>query len=488
MTATDDTRATHVSDSDDLAALGYGQQLSRTMSPFTAFALAFSMVSINTGIVTLFADPFTHIGGIAVLLWLVVLPAVMTLVLVYSHLAGRIPITGYAYQWSSRLVGPNFGWFTGWIALLSFLAGTAGTAAAIGSVFAPEIWDDPSTHQIQALSIGCTILVGIINVIGVRLATRVNNIGASIELVGTIVLGLVLIAGLLVFFDHTQGPKILTDTTPLGGGSITMSSIVLAALLPVYVLLGWEGAADLAEETIDPRKAAPKAMIRAVVVSGVMGFTIFALLAMALPSSPVSFLTGSENPVLRLLDEQVGGFARALMIVVAFASIFACLIANMAVATRMTFALSRDNMLPASAALQAVGKRTKAPIQAIVFVTVVAIGLNLLNAGLVGKIYAMVGLTYYLTYALTLFATAYADRKGKIPAAQEGVFDLGRWLIPVVVMGLVWCAIVIGALTIPAVNNQNAVTALVVLGVGFVWWAVVLRHRLKAGKAGPPLA
>ncbi|MEV0739193.1 APC family permease [Streptomyces sp. NPDC050549] len=455
------------------------------MSSFTAFALAFSMVSINTGIVTLFTDPFSRVGGAAVLLWLLVLPMVLTLVAVYAHLSGRMPITGYAYQWSSRLVGPHFGSFTGWIALVSFLAGTAGTAAAVGTVFAPEIWQHPTTHQIQALSIGCTLVAAVLNIIGVKVATRINNIGASIELIGTFVLVLVLAAGVLVFFKHTQGLSILADARPLTGKPVTLTSVALAGLLPVYVLLGWEGAADLAEETVDPRRAAPRAMFRSVVVSGIIGFVVFVLLAMAMPNSPAAFLTGSENPVLKLISQQVGPFARALMIMVAFASIFACLIANMAVATRMIFALSRDNMLPASKGLQSVGRRSKAPVPAIV-VTVVAVVLNLLNSGLVGKIYAMVGLTYYLTYALTMTATAVAERRGTIPAATKGVFDLGRWLNPVVGFALLWCGVVIAVLTIPAENNQNAVTVSVVLVVGSLWWALVLRRRLNAGTAGPP--
>lgn len=389
------------------------------------------------------------------------------MVAVYAHLAGRMPITGYAYQWSSRLVGSNFGWFTGWIALVSFLAGTSATSAAIGTVFAPEIWENPTTRQIQALSIGCTILVGIINIVGVKIATRINNLGASIELIGTIVLAIVLLVGLFVFFKDTQGPKILLDTQPLNGNAITLSSIALAALLPVYVLLGWEGAADLAEETLNPRRAAPRAMFRAVIWSGIMGFGVFALLSMAMPNSPINFFQGSENPVLKLVGTQVGGYAKTILIVVAFASIFACLIANMAVATRMTFALSRDNMLPASKTLQRVGARTKAPVPAIVFVTV--------------------GLTYYLTYGLTMVATAYAERKGRIPAATEGAFSLGRWLNVVLVLGLAWCLAVIGALTLPAVNNQNAITLAGLLALGTIWWAAVLRRRLKAGTAGPPL-
>eukprot|EP01132_Coremiostelium_polycephalum_P023915 gene23915-28630_t len=80
------------------------------------------MVSINTGVVTLFADPFNRVGGIGILLWLLVIPLVCCIVMVYCHLAGRIPLTGYAYQWSSRLAGNHFGWFTGWVAFTSFVA------------------------------------------------------------------------------------------------------------------------------------------------------------------------------------------------------------------------------------------------------------------------------------------------------------------------------------------------------------------------------
>jgi amino acid transporter len=143
-------------------------------------------------------------------------------------------------------------------------------------------------------------------------------------------------------------------------------------------------------------------------------------------------------------------------------------------------------MLPGSTGLQKVGNRSKAPVRAIVLVAVIAIGLNLLNGGIVNQIYAMVGLTYYLVYALTMIATWIAHRRGTIPPAADGVFDLGRRLTPVVVVGLLWCVGVIAALTLPADNQQNAVTVGVVLAVGFLWWVLVLRGRLRAGTAGPP--
>ena len=70
---------------------------------------------------------------------------VFLIVLVYSHLAARIPITGFAYQWNSRLINPHYGWFTGYTALLAFIAGTAATAVALATVFASDIWKSPPT-------------------------------------------------------------------------------------------------------------------------------------------------------------------------------------------------------------------------------------------------------------------------------------------------------------------------------------------------------
>jgi len=61
-------------------------------------------------------------------LWIPCAAGVFLIVLVYAHLAARIPITGFAYQWNSRLINPHYGWFTGYTAMLAFMAGTAATA------------------------------------------------------------------------------------------------------------------------------------------------------------------------------------------------------------------------------------------------------------------------------------------------------------------------------------------------------------------------
>src|SRR5579859_418466 len=91
----------------DLAQFGYRQQLHRSIGSYTSFALAFSMISVTTTVFTLFAQPFQAIGGVAIWLWLPVGAGVLLITLVYGHLAARLPVTGYAYQWASRIVSPQ---------------------------------------------------------------------------------------------------------------------------------------------------------------------------------------------------------------------------------------------------------------------------------------------------------------------------------------------------------------------------------------------
>src|ERR1700727_1784821 len=95
----------------DLHQYGYTQSLRRTMGPFASFSVAFSMVSITTAIFFLLPSLFGTSGAAGVWLWLPCAAGVFLIVMVYSHLAARIPITGFAYQWNSRLINPHYGWF-----------------------------------------------------------------------------------------------------------------------------------------------------------------------------------------------------------------------------------------------------------------------------------------------------------------------------------------------------------------------------------------
>jgi amino acid transporter len=471
----------------DLHALGYRQSLRRTIGQFTSFALGFAMVSITAAIFTAFSTGFTYLGGASIWLWVPVLIGVLAITLVYGHLSARLPLTGYAYQWSARLVNGHVGWFTGWSAMLAFTAGTAGLSIAMGSVFAPYFWSHPTTGDIQLFGVIMIAVGAILNAIGVRAATVVNNIGAGVELIGTVGLALVMAIG-LIFFHHAAGPSILTQVGTVTGSPVTFTSVMLAVLLPVYTLIGWEGSADLAEETRDPRRTAPKAMLRTVWISTAAGFLIFAVFSMAIPTGVKNALNAGEAPIIFIFRYHFGGFVADLMVAVAFIAFSSALIANVAVCTRLIYSLSRDRMLPASQFLSRVNERTRTPLYVIALVAAFSLILNFLSAGIVSRIVSIVAVTYYLTYVLTMGSALYAERKGTMPAAPEGrgYMNLGKWLTPVALFGIIFALFVAAYLTLPAGNQVAGEYTLYALIIGVVWWAAYLHRKLRSGQAGPP--
>lgn len=470
----------------DLHQFGYSQQLRRTIGSYTSFALGFSMITITTTIFTLFAQPFQTIGGVAIWLWIPVTLGMLAITAVYGHLSARLPVTGYAYQWSSRIVNREYGWFSGWTALLSFFVGTASIAVAMASVFSPEIWAVP-THADIALFAAVAIVAAVaVNVISIRAATMFNNVGASAELIGTLGLTVVVAIGLF-FFASKQGPHVLVQVGSSTGGPVNLTTVGLALLLPVYTLLGWEGSADLAEETRDPRKTAPTAMFRSVIVSGIAAFFVYAIFAMAIPGSIPHTVNGTANAMIAVFQDHFGSGLALLLKIVAFVAIFSALLANVTVATRMCFSLSRDKMLPGWQALGKVNDRTRTPIYSILLVGLVALIVNLLSAGLINRVVAIVAVTYYGTYIFTMVATLIGAKRGTIPQADPKYFSLGRWLKPVAWIGIVWSLVVMAYMTLPVVNHVAGEYTIYFEIVGVAWFFLYLRKRLRAGQAGPPL-
>src|SRR5580693_304254 len=371
MSTVPDNQENQLSDAQDVGDLhqfGYAQSLRRTLGPYGSFAIAFSMISITTAIFFLLPSLFGTAGAAGVWLWIPCAAGVF--VIVYAHLAARIPITGFAYQWNSRLINPHYGWFTGYTALLAFMAGTAATAVALASVFASDIWKSP-THGDIVLFAGVAMAVAaIINIISIRAVSAVNNIGVFFEITGSVGAAALLFFGAIFFFHHDAGFSILVSTHRTTSGSLWYG-FVLAALLPLYCFIGWEGAADLAEETLDPRKVTPFAMIRANYVSVAASLFMIIGFLIAIPHGIGALLGQPKNPLIYIFQSHFGAVAAGILQVMVFMAIFSCVLANMVVATRLTFALSRDKMLPGSGLLGRVNATTHTPVGPIVLVAVV---------------------------------------------------------------------------------------------------------------------
>jgi amino acid transporter len=524
-------------DNADLAQFGYRQQLARTMGGFSSFAVSFSLISITTGIFTNFGFGLRQVGPGILWSWCVAVVGQFLVALVVAELANHMPLSGYGYQWASRLVGPRFGFFVGWFLLLQWLTGFPGICYGLASVLHPFIrgyLSNPSDMPVGPAGLTAIVIgaITIVHLLGIRLAALVNDLGVIAEIAGAALIVVVLLGIWFVMGD--QSPRFLLDSTNHATGApANWQAWALSLLLGAWCITGFEGAADLAEETHQPRDTVPRAVIMSELTSGIGGFLM--LLAFLLSIDNLTAAQGSSAPLLEIIQDKLGNRVTPVVMLVVFASIFACGVASMAAATRLVFALARDNMLPASMVLKGVDAAHGTPRAAIVLVWLLTTGVVLLleQSGVLVIITSIATIAGYLGYGGIVLAAILGLhwRKTQRTETTSGIddesqssgestaprgFELGRWRRPVCWTALAWTIVAVIAVSLPVVDGQPstaashgaadttpasptesnllarlrpiaplcATTAAIFCGVAL--YLGVVNPRLRAGTAGPP--
>src|SRR4051812_29227467 len=119
----------HNEDEQLLAKLGYKQELNRSWSGFSNFAISFSIISILAGCFTTFGQAWNNGGPIAISWgWPIISTFILIIGFTMSELVSAYPTSGGIYWWASKMGGPAAGFFTGWLNLIGLLAVTASVA------------------------------------------------------------------------------------------------------------------------------------------------------------------------------------------------------------------------------------------------------------------------------------------------------------------------------------------------------------------------
>jgi amino acid transporter len=473
-----------------LAEFGYSQKLDRSVGSLASFAIGFATISATTAVFTGFGAGYISAGGPFV--WTLLLAGAVFAVwaLIAADLAAKIPLAGYAYQWTSRINGPSLGWFTGFVALMGWVCGMTGVgyvlSGYLGGLFG---WTLTQTTQIL-LAIAVVAVCVLINMYGVRFATLVNNIGVGLELV--ITLGATLLVAVIAFSapDRHQSISVLFHGTTTGDHKTYFVAWLAAALGPFFGLIGVESGADVAEETKNARYVVPKTMLYALVTSIVIELLMYVVYVLAIRDSG-AVRANPSAPIDVIIHQQVGSTVAKIVVAVALTNIMACLLANILVATRLTYSMARDNMLPFSSIWRHVSPSTRTPTYAILGLgglSTLLLLSALVNTQAFNFIIGIASLAFFGVYILQTIGLLVAVRRGGIPAAEPGTFDLGRWRVPLYVLALVIFLAVAGFLVFLPQFAGNGWVFLGVVVVAGLWWATVLRHRLRNGEAGAGFA
>lgn len=437
-------------DAGDLSTFGYGQQLRRKIGSYGSFAAGFSFVSILTTVFQLFFFGFGFGGPAFFWTWPIVLVGQLLVALCFAELAARYPISGVIYQWATRLGGWIWGWTAGWLMMVAQVVTLAGAAIAL-QVVLPPVWSgfqlvpgDSSltspTGAANAVVLGVLLLcvTTAVTAIGVRLMSVVNSVGVTCELVGVTLLCIAL-------FAHAErGPGVVLQAHGAPGHGY-LWSFAVSGLMAAYVLVGFDSAGELSEETRDPRRTTPRTILRAVLVSGLGGALMLLATLMAAHSVTDGSLGDPARGLPFVLTDRLGETMGRVFLGDVAIAVSVCTLAIQTAATRMVFSMSRDGVLPFSTGLATVNRRTGTPIRASVLVGLLAAALLLVNVGnpaLFTTLASVCIMLLYLAYLMITVPLLVRRLRSGLPAEMDGrkLFGLGRWGVAVNVLAIAWGA------------------------------------------------
>src|SRR5712692_2536588 len=413
------------SDVEQLHRLGYAQELARRMSTFSNFAVAFTIISILSGCLTLYAYGMNTGGPIIMNIGWPLVGIFVTLVgLSMAEVASTYPTAGGLYYWAAKLGGKNgaaWSWFTGWFNLLGQVGVTAGIDFG-GAFFMSALFNQLFNYTLDPphiIAVYAVILFahGLLNTFGIRLVAIVNDTGFS-----------------------------------FAGASIYV--FLIGLLLAQYTFTGYDASAHMTEETNNAALAGPRGIVWSIVVSLIAGWILLIAVTGAIQdyAAEASAVTPGAQVFLDAAGHNLGLF---LLFIIVGAQ-FYCGMSSVTANSRIIYAFSRDGAVPGSEFWHKINPRTRTPTNSIWFAAVGAFLLGLPYlwspvAYFAVTSIAVIGL--YIAYGMPILLRLLAGEK-----FQRGPWHLGQWSYVVGWIAVVWIGFIAILFILPQAAPGNTLT------------------------------
>ncbi len=401
-----------------LAALGYKQELNRSWSGFSNFAISFSIISILAGCFTTFYAGWNGGGPAAIAWgWPIFAALILSIGLCMAELVSAYPTSGGIYWWASKLGGVKAGYYTGWLNLIGLLAIVASVAYGCATFFDltlsflfPGHYTAGNLDTIFIYFVVILLLAALINIFSSHLLAVINNVSVWWHVFGAAAVVLILI---ILPHHHASFKMVFTSTVnntgffngSTHGWGFLFIILPIGGLLTQYTITGYDASAHLSEETKGAANTAAKGMWRSIFYSAIGGWILLLAFLFAVQNEAGVTKGGGGVAVIfaQALTSRWGG---AVLLIATAGQLF-CTFACMTSCTRMLYAFSRDGAVPGHRLWSQVNKH-KVP-----FYSVIA--------------------TAVLGLILTAPALIKVDVGGvAVPVAFNAVVSIG-------VIGLYWC-------------------------------------------------
>src|SRR5262252_7147608 len=478
---------------------GYKESLARSIGAFGSFAAGVSYISILTGTFQLFYFGFGTAGPAYLWSWPMVLVGQLAVALCFMELSAKYPIAGSVYNWSKLLGSRMVGWSSGWLMLTASIVTLSAVVLAL-QLNLPRLWsgfqivgDGSGTYDFatNAVILGTVLILftTVVNALGVRLMAAINSAGVFIELIAACLIAIILA------LHTTRGPGVFFSTNGYGAGTSGgfLGVFLVASLASGYVMYGFDTASSLGEETVEPRRTAPMAILRAILASFVIGGAILVFAILSAPDLKDPQIASSSGGLQYIVEQVMWGPLGKIFLICIVIAVTVCSLAVHTAAIRLTFAMARDNALPFGEKLARVNPDTQTPIIPAVVIGVIAELILVLNIGQ-PKIFTVLTsiavIMIYIAYLMVTGPLLMKRLRGHWPPADlaaGGYFTMGRWGLVVNVVAVLWGAGMALNLAWPReavygtpwYNTWGAFAYTgVILGTGLLWYGFKGRHHI----------
>ncbi|MBA2946744.1 APC family permease [Streptomyces himalayensis] len=468
-------------------------QLKKEFTLRSAFTIAFVFISPIVALYGVFALVLTSAGPAGWWAFVIVLVGQLFVAGVFAQLASKWPLEGSVYQWSRLLGGEYYGWFAGWAYMWSLMTAVAGGSYYVASFLPVILGTEPFGQTTKILvAIAVTAAVTALNAAGPKAVKAFAVLSLLAEVVGSIVLGVVLI------ISHRNQPfSVIFDTAGTGGadgGNWLWMGLFAAVGFVGWAFVGFESAGAIAEEVVDAERNVPKAMVASLIAIGAV--VLFSGLALILATPDMqAVVTGAvQDPTAETAQAAMGNSITKPLFVLIVIGFMASALAAQTSASRIIWSFARDGVLPASGRLSKLSRRGLNPLTAIL--TAGAISMLVLCVGVSAKFYnTLVSFStggFFVAFAMPVLGVLMHRLRGRwIP----GRVTLGRWGYLVTVVAALWVAFELVNIVWPRspqlawYENYAVLLAMAVVALlGLFLWYQVRDKVARLADSSPPTA
>lgn len=479
-------------DTKRLHELGYAQELLRKMTSFSNFAVSFTIISILSGALTLFAFGMNTGGPVVMSIGWPLVGLFVTLVgLAMAEVCSSYPTAGGLYYWSAKLAKKNgaaWSWFTGWFNLLGQVAVTAGIDFGLASFIAAflklTINLDPTPLRVIEIY-GLVLLAhGLLNTFGIRLVALLNDVSVWWHVLGVIII----VAAVVIGADKLQPASfVFGEFVNNTGFNSSIYVFLIGLLLAQYTFTGYDASAHMTEETVNASVAGPKGIVNSIVVSLVAGWILLVGLLFVIQDYKAVLGTSTGVPPVQIFLDAVGPTGGLLLLLIVIGAQFFCGMASVTANSRMLYAFSRDGAVPGSQFWHVVNPKTRTPTNSVWFCVFFSflLGLPYLwNATAYFAVTSIAVIGLYIAYIIPVYLRLRAG-----DSFQRGPWHLGKWSSLVGWIAVVWVIFICILFVLPQVspitpatfNYAPVAVGTVVLFAGG-WWMISAKNWFKGPK------